>query len=511
MSVPYFGKQFTFTQPDGIPLQVVGYGDQHFAVFQTLDGYTVVEDPATHFYHHASLSPDGTDLMPLGVIAGRAPVAALGLEPGLRPTAETARAKAYTIPGLPVGRNRWRQRYEEAQRARLAPPASPGAGLLPAPPQRTTTGDFVGLCLLVQFPDVAGTITREEVEAFCNQPGYAGFGNHGSVYDYFLDNSGGRLRYRNIVVDYYTAQHPRAYYTDESVEQPLRAWELIKEALAALKAKGFDFTQLTVDQKQYCYALNVYYAGPCVNNWAKGLWPHSHHLQTRVQLADDVFAYDYQFTDMGRELTLGTFCHENGHMVCDFPDLYDYGYESSGVGAYCLMCAGGIPDPKNPANIGAYLKYRAGWAAEVTPIGPETADGAVARASGNEFFIHERSRSEYYILENRLKTGRDASLPCSGLAIWRVDEAGSNNDEQMTPVRHYECSLVQADGRFDLEKRPNWLGDKRDLFGAPNPDHWTPDTKPDTSWWDGKRSGLAIRDVSAPGNEIRFKGLVQPT
>ena len=49
---------------------------------------------------------------------------------------------------------------------------------------------------------------------------------------------------------------------------------------------------------------------------------------------------DYQITNIGTELTLGTFCHENGHMVCDYPDLYDYGYESSGVGAYCLMCAG---------------------------------------------------------------------------------------------------------------------------------------------------------------------------
>jgi hypothetical protein len=56
------------------------------------------------------------------------------------------------------------------------------AGPAPAPPQRQTFGDFVGLCLLIQFPDVAGTIPREEVEAFCNQPGYNGFGNNGSVY-----------------------------------------------------------------------------------------------------------------------------------------------------------------------------------------------------------------------------------------------------------------------------------------------------------------------------------------
>ena len=40
-------------------------------------------------------------------------------------------------------------------------------------------------------------------------------------------------------------------------------------------------------------------------------------------------------------------------MICDFPDLYDYGNESNGVGSYCLMCFGGILDPKNPHRIGA--------------------------------------------------------------------------------------------------------------------------------------------------------------
>ena len=28
--------------------------------------------------------------------------------------------------------------------------------------------------------------------------------------------------------------------------------------------------------------MNVYYAGPVVNNWAEGLWPHAHDLGTPV-------------------------------------------------------------------------------------------------------------------------------------------------------------------------------------------------------------------------------------
>ena len=52
-------------------------------------------------------------------------------------------------------------------------------------------------------------------------------------------------------------------------------------------------------------------------------------------------AYRYQMTDMRDALLLRTFCHENGHMICDFPDLYDYGYESKGTGRYCLMSSSG--------------------------------------------------------------------------------------------------------------------------------------------------------------------------
>ncbi len=68
----------------------------------------------------------------------------------------------------------------------------------------------------------------------------------------------------------------------------------------------------------------------------------------RAALAGRV-AYDYQFTAMGSELELGTFSHENGHMLCDYPDLYDYGYESSGVGGYCLMCGATTSARKTPS------------------------------------------------------------------------------------------------------------------------------------------------------------------
>jgi M6 family metalloprotease-like protein len=179
----------------------------------------------------------------------------------------------------------------------------------------------------------------------------------------FLANWIGRCRYSNIVAPYYRAQHPKSYYTDERIPQPQRALELINEALSHWRAQGFDFTPLTPDNQGFVYAMNVYYAGPVVNNWAKGLWPHAHHLDAPVALAPGHSAFDYQFTAMGSELTLGTLCHENGHMLCDYPDLYDYGYESSGIGGYCLM-RGRQPQPEEPGADRRVSQTPVGWGAQ---------------------------------------------------------------------------------------------------------------------------------------------------
>jgi hypothetical protein len=45
-------------------------------------------------------------------------------------------------------------------------------------------------------------------------------------------------------------------------------------------------------------------------------------------------------------------------MICDFPDLYDYGSESRGVGHFCLMCYGG--SNVNPVQVCADLRAQAG-------------------------------------------------------------------------------------------------------------------------------------------------------
>ncbi len=508
MSARFDGKVFTFTQPDGSTIQLRGFGDQNYAVFETLDGFTVTKNPVTGYYEVARLSPDSSALEPATAPGNPLDGVAAGVPRGLRVRRESAMAAARASALSTAGRRCDQRREEKRRQVQAIRAMAAAGGPLLAPPQRQTVGDFVGLCLLIDFSDAPATIVRDEVDRFCNQPGYAGFGNNGSVSDYFRDNSIGRCRYTNIVAPYYRALRPKTYYTNPAIPQPQRAVELIKEAMAHHKAAGFDFTQLTADNQGFVYATNVYYAGAVVNNWAEGLWPHAHHLGTPVVVAPGRSAFDYQVTAIGNELELGTFCHENGHMLCDYPDLYDYGNESSGIGAFCLMCAGNNANEKNPIAINAYLKRLSGWARTVTPL--EHDRTVTLGAATNDFAVYSRGGREYFLIENRRKAGRDASLPDEGLAVWHVDEDGSNNHEQMTGVNHYELSLEQADGLFQLERLRNQFGDTNDLFAGAAA-RFGDDTVPGSKWWNGTSSNLTIDQIAAAGATMTFRCLLSNT
>ncbi|HSI86700.1 MAG: M6 family metalloprotease domain-containing protein [Candidatus Methylacidiphilales bacterium] len=519
MSHPFFGKEFNFTQPDGTDLRVRGWGDQYYAVFEALNGYTVEQNAATGFYEYADLSKDGLKLLPTGGRPRVVKPSELGLSPRIRISREAARVQVQDNRNLSMGHSRWEERGKELEPMALAPAMLPPAAIAHAafspnvfapaearsvsaatPVSLGHSGHFVGLCLLIEFPDRPATISRQEVDDFCNKPGYNGFGNNGSVYDYFYDVSGGRIKYNNIVTPYYMAKNPSSHYMDVQPDSTMTSRQLIAEALEHFVATGLDLSRLTVDNQSYVYAVNAFYSGFARNN-KSGLWPHHSGMNPVFWLPGGARVKDYQISNMGTSLELGTFCHENGHMLCSFNDLYDPN-ESNGVGRFCLMGAGG--HGHNPSHVCAYLKAKAGWVTSMTPIFSGSGMTLTAHAGRNEFFIYRRNDSEYFIIENRLRQGRDLNLPGSGLAIWHVDERGNNQNSERLPGLHYECTLIQADGRHDLENRFGNDGDMTDLFRSGVNNSFGPATTPGSHWWDGSPSGLDIRNISTAGTVMTF-------
>jgi hypothetical protein len=337
---PYLGKEFEFQQPDGSPIAIRVWGDEFYIRAETLDGYSLVRDPVSGFICYAEVNSDGSDFISTGIPytgqtveklkdSGLWPLAkGNGIKKGLRLKRQAVIEKA--------DRNRQLLRRDQQGRILPAPDsdafsAAPAQAGSPAP----LIGQIVGLTLLIQFPDVPATIPQADIDNYCNQVGYTGYGNNGSIRDYFYDVSNGNLTYTNYVTVYYTAQNIRSYYTDPCIPYGTRARELIREALLWLdnpSGQNFNFGTISTDSSNYMLAINAFYAGPTVNAWAEGLWPHMSSMYNWFTSNEEVISGVYQITNIGSSLKLRTFCHENGHMICAYPDLYDYGYESYGAG-----------------------------------------------------------------------------------------------------------------------------------------------------------------------------------
>jgi M6 family metalloprotease-like protein/uncharacterized repeat protein (TIGR01451 family) len=517
-----FDKTFDFTQPGGSVITLHGRGDEFSAVFETTNGYTVVFDQASQAYCYAQQSEATGQLQSLGVQAQSAVPSGLAKHERMSAAARKQQvlARWQKWDAQMQVQARWRARLAGLKQVQY----DSKGGVSYAPPGFTTTGFKMGLTLLIDFTDDPATIPQAEIINYCNGDNYTGYGNNGSVKKYYYDNSGGLLTYSNVVTIYVTAPQPKTYYNDTTKDCGAQANLLIKDALDTLKARSDynsvilpTFSNLTTDGGEVV-AFNVFYAGGNGGVWTFGLWPHSWGLYNvgPQDLGNGMSVFRYQVTDIGNQLTIGTFCHENGHMLCGYPDIYDYDYDSvGGAGVFCLMDYGGTDF--NPSQICAYLKRASGWGTTVeldaTSSLLATAGAAPAGTNVNQFYRYQKPGipTEYFLVENRQRSGRDAGIAASGLAIWHVDELGDKDNQSTnynTSHLNYEVSLMQADNLFHFQMGIN-AGDANDLYYASNSaaaytNQFNDNTAPSARWWDGTASGLRIKEISNASTNMTF-------
>ena len=523
-AAPFRDRAISFKQPDGTQIEIRGSGDEFYAVFETLDGYTVVFDPALKAYCFAQLGGDG-QLVSSGVEVQRGDAAGLGLSKHLRVDAairlEQVRQR-YQVWEQEMGVE---QRWKEMKAALQQREAQPGAGAQPSPPTSPTTGNKLGLTLLVDFDDSPATVPQAEIVNFCNGDNYTGFGNNGSVKKYYYDNSNGLLTYGNVVTIYIRMPQPKTHYNDITIDCGTQGRLLVTDAITALMALPNytneimpTFNSLTVDGSSRVVACNVLFAGSDSGVWSYGLWPNSWALPGPIDLGNGKQVYNYQITSIGTALEIGVFCHENGHMLCGYPDLYDYTFNSQGAGIWCLMASGswgGSPSGSNPSQICAYLKRASGWA---TTTALTNTSGLVASVSAvganfNHFYRFQKPgvSTEYFLTECRYQTGHDAGLPGSGVLIWHIDELGNNSSVNLNPNaihNNFEATVVQADNRWDLEKNRN-DGDTNDLFYSGNTssgygNRFSDSSSPNAHWWAGTASGVRFTNFSVKATSMTF-------
>jgi len=503
--IPYKDSVYEFKQPGGEKLRVHLDGNDYYAEQRTDDGSLIIYDAAKKGFCYATVNAAGDDLVSTGVLATNAKVRSLsGTAKKQEGLSQEARAK------------KAKEKFEKVNNRSLES-ARKSASIAASAPQSLAapvTGQVKGLTVIIDFPDLPGTITQAQVNSFLNDMPYTGFGNAQSVRGYWQSASGGKLDYTNTTTVYYHAKKNKAYYADSSLDSGVRSQELITEALNWLEyTQGFNFASLSVDANKRIRGLNFFYAGGSDSAWSKGLWPHMGWLNNQF-CADGVCTGYYQITNMGNSLAIGTFSHETGHLVMGWPDLYDYDGSSEGSAAsYCIMGFGsiGAQSQYRPVPPNGFFRYQVGWdtVTELNPaLNPNAPKGRLSHTSGSHSlyrWTNPAKQDEAFYVEAIYKADQNLYQLGSGLAVWHIDPAGNNSDEW-----HPYVQMEHADGRRDPEYNVN-RGDATDLYdGAIYKAFY--DTVPNnyasrgtnSRWWSGTGSNFGIANISPAAQTIAF-------
>jgi len=303
----------------------------------------------------------------------------------------------------------------------------------------------------------------------------------GSLRDYYREVSGGQFDIDGVVTRWYTAPRPYGYYTATKSgfgASPNNARQMTLDAVT-LADQDYDFRKFdsdgpdqipdSGDDDGFVDGVFVVHAGPGAEETASGSDIYSHkwtivgqgYVSNDVGFAGPIMVSDYTtepekwaglvpHTAANLIMSVGTFCHEFGH-VLGLPDLYDtsgLSTSNEGLGEWDLMASGNFTHAPgetlgtSPAHLSAWCKQRLGWVIPVivttdqmgVSIAPVESGGPVYR-----LWTNGDNLDEYFLIENRQPVGFDVGLvrksvegegvQAHGLILYHVDEsAPSNND-----------------------------------------------------------------------------------
>lgn len=353
--------------------------------------------------------------------------------------------------------------YYAAQRREAAP--------LKSQPRRVSIGgthpDFVGkkkgLIILAQFTDVKFQSGHDadfythvaNDEGYTSEDGYVG-----SIRDYFLAQSYGQFDLTFDVVGPIDLKYEQSYYGKNSTYmKDVNAQEMITEAVSAAAEELGDFSDYDWFDGGYVDQVFVIYAGmgEADGGGENTIWPHRSNLwYTRTYAGKKVSVYACS-NEMRSETQvdgIGAFCHEFSHCL-GLPDLYDTSYSGNyGMSYWDIMEAGCyLGDSFQPCGYSGYERNYCGWKEPIILTDDTHVSGLKGIEDGGDYYIikNDAYENEYYILENRTKTGWDSNLMGEGLLVTYIDfsrtlwQSNMVNTVDGTQNDHQRYTIFPAD------------------------------------------------------------------
>ncbi len=353
------------------------------------------------------------------------------------------------------------------------------------------------IVVLVDFTDQVMAQTTQHFDELFFSTGVLA---NGSVKEYFHEVSNGLVDIVGQVVGPYRMPRTMAQYANSESgtgSSAPNARTMARDAATAADP-DVDFGPYDNDGNGFVDAFIVVHAGPGAEQTGNTghIWSHKWVLSGGEYATDSTKIYAY--LTVPEDARVGVCAHELGHLLFGLPDLYDTDNTSEGIGNWCLMAGGSWNGGGDvPAHPSAWCKTQQDWvtvhnvATNSTLTIPDVKDNHTVY----RLWKDGAPGQEYFLVENRQRTGYDANLPGGGLLVWHIDDAIANN----TNEAHYRVALEQADGARHLENNTN-RGDAGDPYpGSSDNRAFTNTSAPNSKSYGGLSTCVSISAISDPG------------
>ena len=383
-------------------------------------------------------------------------------------------------------------------------------------------------CILVDFADNPASegLISSTPQMFTDRLFSTGVHATGSFKEYYAEISYGQMNVIGTVVGWFRMPNTYAFYMHGEGgigNYPTNSQKLAEDAAAAASSQ-LNFSQFDNSPADgFVDGMMIIVPGRGAEETGDLDAIHSHKFAVPApypvyngkQIRDYTIQPEETSGQGGPLNAVGVFCHEWGHIL-GLPDLYDLdecdsleicGDDlSAGLGSWSLMALGNwLPNFNSytPAHPDAWCRIQMGLVVPTNiftnqvsyPIPAIETTPTILRLwqAGN-------IGPEYFLVENRRKTGFDAALPGQGLLIYHVDDQVTSNRNQWIEganppgALHYWVALEQADGQFRLEKNEG-SGTAGDPFASDSAgfDHIS---YPSSRMYSGDETQVAVWNIS---------------
>jgi len=496
------------SQPNGATLTILLQGDEHHHLQTTTDGFALATD-AQGYLRYATLMADGS-----WNIEG-APIAHNLQQRSTEEQAYLATLKKVDLREV-IDLQRQHMTEQSALRAHLSTSheqaQSPKRAAVQAiSVDQMRTGNFPvkdsikAVVLLAQFSDKEFTYDYDYYERMMNEPGFCDDGEIGSVRDYYLTQSGGQFRPHFDVFGPIQLLHSARYYGANDIHgSDQNSQYLIKEAaeLAADKY-GCDFSQYDNDGDGDVDMVYVIFPG--YGEHAGGgddcIWPHKYQLSSydfeviRNGVRVNVYACSAElWMNTGTQSSsIGVFCHEFSHVLgladhynTTNSSIYNFGYHD-------VMDYGNYNDEgRRPVSFSAFERACMGWMdLEELNIPQKGIIMEDLKKGGKAYRLSTQNPNEFFVLENRQKSGFDQYMPDEGMMISHVDflQSAWNQNIVNDDPSHCRYILCPADGDLSYNNAA------KDLFPSSSHNSFTDETTPSSLAWDGSATDRWVTNI----------------